>query len=1478
MKGDFSWIDYRPAENYTGVLEQQGRVRLDRDGIAAQEIGRNLRNLMCRDTFGPGRDAVPAEANQSLRVTSASTDGNTVSITMQPGRAWVDGIPLLVPNAQTLDAPYLAPPLQPETDPSSIAAGIRDAVVLEVFEDSFSGFQEPTTLLEPALGGVDTTQRVKVFHRLALRRLADDEDCGTIGPSLLDDPSDIGRLTATPSPTIAIAGDCPVEAGGGYTGDGHRLICVEIAPQQPSGPRFTWSRFGGGLVGRGRFDPVASEISVSHNMPMIAAANVAGFHLQALAPEPGTGIWIVRFEATVSFTDGVLAVSDPIGSWPAAPGEDAFFRIWDGVESIGDFTAGPTDLADGIRLQFDPIVNGGENYRPGDRWQFTARAAGTSFDPSQWPQNALPMAVRYHRAALAILSWTSPPPDSLLAPAQIEDCRDTFPPLSDPHCCCTITVGDGRTTHGDTDSIEQALDRLSASGGQICLMPGVHEANAVIRDRADIRITGCGKHTRVTPRTGNREEPIFRVIDSECITIDSMDMISLSGTAILGESSDDDALRQLVIRDTRILACVRAIQIEGGTECVISRNRIRMLDKNGAGVAIYMTGEDGRIEDNDIGVVPASTTPVPPDDEDDDDTPDDPNDPCANPDLIYGNFGFFVGFVEFVFGFALSGIVPPPYRALGGIQIGSDAQRIGVIDNRILGGAGNGVTLGGTHLAPERPVPGGPDGNESEFQDISITSPVLAFQSTVIGPDDGAAAVGVTIRITPPSGAARTVTTDTQGRFEASMEAQSGVFRFEAVDPTIGVDSVTIGDTIAFGQGVLVIARLVLNRQRDTPDPRLGFLYDIRIEDNEISAMGLNGIGIPPTAEVIGRTPEPGPGTPGEETASPRFSIARATAVSPLLARLGHPVIGLTIRDNRIIGNLRTPFTAAMRDQARTMGFGGISLGVSENLRIAGNRIEQNGRRHIDPVCGIFMLMSEQCLITDNLIRDNGPFVDSDAELERGLRGGIAGIFLATGLDELNADNPTPTKPAVRVHDNVVQQPAGRALTVLAAGPASIGDNHLTAERTGTETADLMAGAVLVLSFSGVGNLPSGGCLVNNNQITLGANSNAFIAVALAAAEDLGLDGNQIDAMQTGFVAGDISVMLNTMVFAATARATDNRFRERALNAETSLQISLVTLTAQMNITAMNEADHCIFAFDQSAPARLVMEPNLVLDTTFCDDLNGAAAGAAATSPLGTAGLRNLNFQGGLGQSTGNSRVYETGLQSNLQSLNSFGTGQLQEAAEIKSNSRALWVNEVARLEGRASTRADLLAGAIERRDLQIRDSVRLAAAREIASTQPVVSEARGEVLIQGRVTDAGRLGVARRSVELVDANGNPVRGIRPVQTDETGQYLFALTREQLRANETLVNDGAAVVVTDAETGNRLATERFTVSDRAVLVPDLRIEASFARPILERPVRPSPVEPIQPVERPVLTRRERPAATSGRISPLIRQGRRDRLR
>src|SRR5688572_28489333 len=169
MKGDFSNLDFDPRDNYAGVLYQQGRVFVDTDGTAETLIEDHLRTALARDTIGPNVVAVPAENPQALQIVQAEASGPHAAVTVKPGRVWVDGLPLLVTGTADvkLTAPYFGAPFDP-APPAPVGAGGRDAVILEVWQEAFNAFQDPNHLIEPALGAVDTTERLKVCYGLKL--------------------------------------------------------------------------------------------------------------------------------------------------------------------------------------------------------------------------------------------------------------------------------------------------------------------------------------------------------------------------------------------------------------------------------------------------------------------------------------------------------------------------------------------------------------------------------------------------------------------------------------------------------------------------------------------------------------------------------------------------------------------------------------------------------------------------------------------------------------------------------------------------------------------------------------------------------------------------------------------------------------------------------------------------------------------------------------------------------------------------------------------------------------------------------------------------------------------------------------------------------------------------------------------------------------------------------------------------------------
>lgn len=389
-----------------------------------------------------------------------------------------------------------------------------------------------------------------------------------------------------------------------------------------------------------------------------------------------------------------------------------------------------------------------------------------------------------------------------------------------------------------------------------------------------------------------------------------------------------------------------------------------------------------------------------------------------------------------------------------------------------------------------------------------------------------------------------------------------------------------------------------------------GALYDIVIEHNHIEQMGRNGIG------VVGF-----------------FDLDEVDE----FISINH----LQITDNRIENCLNRVLTPIEAEQEDDMGYGGIALADVTNLIIQHNIIENNGRNFLDPICGIYVLHGEGIDISDNRILNNGEKLDDPiGEVKRGARSGIHITYAITPTVDVGfrRDIAFPRQngvPAARIHNNIVSQPVGRALTLNALGPVSVTHNQFTSRGIIRGQASSIASTIAILNLGmsnefylqllgfsqlakgsfnaeslavGVSNnaegvslhareglddfrlgryLANGNVLFAHNQCVLDVldteQSIALSAIAILSMDDVGFHSNQCDYN----LWGDFLIFPN-FIFAPSVRVSDNRFKESLYGALLSGLIF-----GLMNTTTDNQATHCLLVIGD--PKLRINEHNTIL-------------------------------------------------------------------------------------------------------------------------------------------------------------------------------------------------------------------------------------------------------------------------------------------
>lgn len=1137
---DLSRTAYYPQKRYGGVRMQQGRVLTDDDVNEQEQISLEDKRLTRRDLIGSA-----GTPDLGFAITNVTADDGTIDFGIAAGTFYVGGIRAALAESQTFNQQKDSLQMPPHTAPGDERF---DMVYLQVWQQSVSAVEDGE-LIEKALGGPDTSTRRRTMCRVRLQPDVGTDYCPHAWQQVKAAlQTTIGgvwqygtQLSSDAQLTVdyEVSGDkedlCSPSVSAGYLGAENQAIRVQLVDRD----HFTWGFDNGAPLYRVTLEDAAShrktikllneprdqahwpqagqvvEIlpwsAVLFNGEKLAEELTSG-HLSTLAGsyDPDSGEVTLATPLPANFgeqwknRDDQAALRTTRFGTDDQSGEYFFLRVW----GRGSDTSSDPAISVGNKVALGNtginVTITGSNRMFGDHWIIAARPH-TPDQVVPWQLETQRPPEGYHRffAPLAIIHWNAP---GEAAPV-VYDCRNKFRPLTNLNGCCTFQVGDGVHSTGDFDAIEQAVKHLPARGGRICILPGVHNANLKVLNRDNIHITGCGAQSIVHPTVATPDHPIFAFSSCSNITIEGLTLITHTGTAIAVEDAHDAASASVgvTIEDNRIFALTHAIDVRvqnelaGNNAIRIRDNIIAMWDLEGGEAAIFSNADDVLIHNNEIRVVPAPD----PQDPEEPREPDGPDgalyDPCGDIVLYYGRALWMVQLMHSTLRFLAMAqtIKQVTYIAKGGIQIGGGSEMVRITYNRIIGGSGNGITLG------DLPVKGDLG---SHFRDR------------------------------------------------------------------------------------LYVDKLDTMHQQYLEQYFLGYLYEIAIEDNFIAGMGLSGIGV--------------------------AAFLHSEEIGLMIS-----VNEITIRENHITRCANQVPDEKPESMLRESGFGGVVLAACENVVITHNKIQDNGRYENQAVCGVLIVYGEDVDISNNRIINNGPLGEANGQaLDRGLRGGIVVLLSFKQLFYQFIQNKGFVRPdgipAAKVHDNIVVQPMGQALFLMAFGPVSVVGNQFT-----TQGADykinpfsVIAGAVLIINlgvsqdlmgalflnsyrYVATGNqmlfaqgkamtqipaasaalrllyLPGGNVMFSGNQTTLDLQDEvidlAFSAQTIVSLDDVAYNSNQSEVRSLFDI-----LVTDVALIGATVRANDNRFQE-------GFTITLNSLISAgfMNMAATNQATHCIQLF-----------------------------------------------------------------------------------------------------------------------------------------------------------------------------------------------------------------------------------------------------------------------------------------------------------
>jgi hypothetical protein len=529
MGSDRARISYDPAQQYRAVVAQQGRVTLEADWNEAQQIASEELREEILDVVGPS--GTPDNGYEVF--------GSDFHFSTSPGTIYVGGMRVFSGDAVDYEKQkdWLDFEGDPDwVDPEQLAKTppTHELIYLLLREQEVSAVED-SALLEKALGGADTTNRLRLIQRI-VRLSTTNTTCDSAWQiieklwferGLFFDPStqqlrSNTRLKVSFAPQQTPVDLCEPEARSGYLGVDNQLIRVQVIDSE----KLVWGFDNASFLYQAE---IVSSDQNSTTLRLIKPRPVDDYHL----PRINTVVEVLRSAAqlsnqeyiaspmgfvttlTVGYNPDTREVSFA-GELPQEYQETTltprlFLRVWEGVLP---FTRGfPVTLGEtGLQVTLSAVES---PIHIGDYWQIAVRP---SEQPEVYPKRYLesfqpPDGPRLWACPLAVIRWASEPrPRELKI---IEDCRNPFDNLIDLTRrnlggCCTITLRPEDLSQSRT--LQSILDRFASQNRPnrdqvtICLMPGIYRLTETLQlgpEHSNFTIQGCGDGAELQAEPGS---------------------------------------------------------------------------------------------------------------------------------------------------------------------------------------------------------------------------------------------------------------------------------------------------------------------------------------------------------------------------------------------------------------------------------------------------------------------------------------------------------------------------------------------------------------------------------------------------------------------------------------------------------------------------------------------------------------------------------------------------------------------------------------------------------------------------------------------------------------------------------------------------------------------------------------------------------------------------------------------------------------